>query len=66
MSEMKWKTKIDSSGVLPTDWPPGCLVGRVWRPEVAGPSVVVVRPDGVFDISESFPTRGRYLRRWPA
>jgi fumarylacetoacetate (FAA) hydrolase family protein len=56
MSEMKWKTKIDSSDVLPTDWPRGCLVGRVWRPEVAGPSVVVVRHDGVFDISESFPT----------
>ena len=46
MSEMKWKTKIDSSDVLPTDWPRGCLVGRVWRPEVAGPSAVVVRHDG--------------------
>jgi fumarylacetoacetate (FAA) hydrolase family protein len=56
VSEMNWKTKIDSSDVLPADWSRGCLVGRVWRPEVTGPSVVVVREGGVFDITESFPT----------
>jgi fumarylacetoacetate (FAA) hydrolase family protein len=32
------------------------LMGRVWRPDVAGPSVVAVRPDGVFDITAQFPT----------
>src|SRR5205085_11220573 len=34
----------------------GTLVGRVWRPELAGPSVVAIRADGVFDISRSHPT----------
>src|SRR6201989_1110601 len=41
---------------LPTDATAGTLVGRVWRPDVAGPSVVAVRHDGVFDISRAFPT----------
>lgn len=34
----------------------GTLVGRVWRPEVGGPSVVTVRPDGIHDITATFPT----------
>jgi fumarylacetoacetate (FAA) hydrolase family protein len=34
----------------------GALVGRIWRPEAQGPSVVVVRHDGVFDITRSFAT----------
>jgi fumarylacetoacetate (FAA) hydrolase family protein len=42
--------------VLPDDGVAGALVGRVWRPEVAGPSVVAIRADGVYDISKSFPT----------
>jgi fumarylacetoacetate (FAA) hydrolase family protein len=53
---MNWKTKIDHSAILPADWPSGCLVGRVWRPDVDGPSVVAVRKEGVFDISQIFPT----------
>jgi fumarylacetoacetate (FAA) hydrolase family protein len=53
---MNWKTKIDLSDVLPKDWPLGCLVGRVWRPDIQGPSVVVVRETAVLDISETFPT----------
>jgi fumarylacetoacetate (FAA) hydrolase family protein len=39
---------------LPADG--GTLVGRVWRPDVEGPSVVALRPDGVHDISRAFPT----------
>src|SRR5271167_4944098 len=53
---MNWKTKINNSDILPTDWPHGCLVGRVWRPDVQGPSVIVVREEAVLDISQTFPT----------
>ena len=53
---MNWKTKIDHQDILPMDWPHGCLVGRVWRPDVQGPSVVVVRDGVLLDISEAFPT----------
>ncbi|MBV9128965.1 MAG: fumarylacetoacetate hydrolase, partial [Verrucomicrobia bacterium] len=53
---MNWKTKIDHHDTLPTDWPHGCLVGRVWRPDVQGPSVVVARDGALLDISEAFPS----------
>src|SRR6188768_1689107 len=46
---------IDPKSTLPTDSTAGTLVGRVWRPDV-GPSVVAIRPDGVFDISRAFAT----------
>jgi fumarylacetoacetate (FAA) hydrolase family protein len=42
--------------VLPDDGASGALAGRVWRPELDGPSVVAVRRDGVFDVSGAFPT----------
>jgi len=41
---------------LPDDGYAGTLVGRVWNPEVGGPSPVVVRAEGVFDISSLFGT----------
>jgi len=41
---------------LPVDAPNAVLSGRVWRPDVEGPCVVAVRPDGVFDVTPSFPT----------
>ena len=47
---------LDPTTSLPTDSASGTLVGRVWRPELAGPSVVAIRQDGVFDISRAFPT----------
>ena len=34
----------------------GTLAGRVWRPDRDGPSIVAIRPDGVFDVSSRFPT----------
>ncbi|HEX2727758.1 MAG TPA: fumarylacetoacetate hydrolase, partial [Beijerinckiaceae bacterium] len=34
----------------------GALAGRVWRPDVDGPSVVAVRDGQVVDVSRSFPT----------
>ena len=53
---MNWKINIDHQNILPKDWPDGCLVGRVWRPDVQGPSVVVVRDGALLDISETFAT----------
>src|SRR5436190_14667547 len=47
---------LSVQSTLPTDSTAGTLVGRVWRPDVSGPSVVAVRPDGVFDVSRSFAT----------
>jgi fumarylacetoacetate (FAA) hydrolase family protein len=44
------------STTLPQDGTAGALAGRVWRPEVEGPSVVAVRGDGVWDISRLAPT----------
>lgn len=48
--------KLDVQNTLPVDGAKGALAGRVWRPDVDGPSVVAVRDSGVFDISRSFPT----------
>ena len=42
--------------VLPVDGTAGALAGRVWRPEVEGPSVVAIRAEGVIDISATFAT----------
>ena len=41
---------------LPADGTAGALAGRVWRPDVAGPSVVAIREDGVIDITAHFAT----------
>lgn len=49
-------TDMDLTATLPKDGAAGTLVGRVWRPDVAGPSVVAIRPEGACDISRSFPT----------
>lgn len=44
------------AGSLPADGHAGALAGRVWRPELGGPSVVAVRAEGLVDISRHFPT----------
>jgi fumarylacetoacetate (FAA) hydrolase family protein len=41
---------------LPEDHAGATLVGRVWRPELAGPSVVVLRGVELIDISAAMPT----------
>lgn len=47
---------------LPQDGLAGTLVGRVWRPGApAGPAVVALRADGVFDVSAHFPTMSTLL-----
>ena len=44
---------------LPDDGCAGTLVARAWTP--AGPSVVAVRADGVFDLASAFPTMSTLL-----
>jgi fumarylacetoacetate (FAA) hydrolase family protein len=41
---------------LPVDAPDAVLVGRAWRPDVGGPSVVVVRAGELVDITAASPT----------
>ena len=41
---------------LPEDTGSAILVGRVWRPEVGGPSVVAVRDGDLIDVTRHFPT----------
>ncbi len=48
--------KLTPDNTLPADGTKGALAGRVWRPDVDGPSVVAIRADGVFDLSQTFPT----------
>ncbi len=47
---------LDARTTLPTDAANATLVGRVWRPDAAGPSVVAMRDGRVFDISRAAPT----------
>ena len=44
------------NATLPKNGAKGALAGRVWLPDVAGPAVVAVRAEGLFDISRVAPT----------
>jgi fumarylacetoacetate (FAA) hydrolase family protein len=48
--------KLTPETTLPIDGAAGALAGRIWRPDVGGPSVVAIRKTGVFDITAAFPT----------
>ena len=48
--------QLSAAEALPADGYSGALAGRVWRPEVEGPSVVAIRASGVFDITAAWPT----------
>jgi fumarylacetoacetate (FAA) hydrolase family protein len=48
--------QLDAKDALPNDGTQGTLVGRVYLPRAAGPAVVAVRADGVFDVSAGFAT----------
>jgi fumarylacetoacetate (FAA) hydrolase family protein len=50
------RAKLTEAMTLPHDAAAAVLAGRVWRPELKGPSVVAVRADGIYDISSSAPT----------
>jgi fumarylacetoacetate (FAA) hydrolase family protein len=47
--------RLDPATSLPADGCAGTLLGRAWLPD-EGPAVVVVREEGVFDISRATPT----------
>ena len=47
---------LNAASILPDDGTAGTLVGRVWLPSASGPSVVAIRGDGVFDVTQDFPT----------
>ena len=46
----------DAAFIQPDDFAAAALMGRIWRPDLASPSVVAIRQDGVFDITNDFPT----------
>ena len=48
--------RLDRTATLPSDGTAGTLVGRVWRPELGGPSPVVLRGDDVIDVSAVYGT----------
>ena len=48
--------RLTEKATLPDDLYVGALAGRVWRPELGGPSVVAVRPAGLIDVTRRFPT----------
>ena len=52
----------DAAFILPDDFANAALMGRIWRPDLAGPSVVAIRENGVFDISTNFPTASQLAR----
>src|SRR5690348_13287856 len=47
---------LNAASILPDDGTTGTLVGRVWLPSASGPSVVAIRGDGVFDVTQDIPT----------
>jgi len=46
----------DAAFILPDDFNDAALMGRIWRPDLASPSVVAIRHDGVFDVTDDLPT----------
>lgn len=47
---------LAANSILPQDSDAASLVGRVWRPDLEGPSVVVLRDGHLVDITASEPT----------
>ena len=50
------KLHLDPATALPSGGTAGTLVGRAWLPQVEGPAVVIVRADGIYDVTRAFPT----------
>lgn len=47
---------LTPANTLPADAGRAALAGRVWRPDLAGPSVVRLQGDEVIDVTATFPT----------
>src|SRR5438128_10548892 len=56
----------DAAFILPDDFADAALMGRIWRPDLAGPAVVAIRQDGVFDVTDEFPTASQLAAADPA
>ncbi|MBH3428063.1 fumarylacetoacetate hydrolase family protein [Pseudomonas alkylphenolica] len=55
---------LTPANTLPDDGLAGTLIGRAWIPgTVAGPSPIVLRTDGVFDLSARFATLSELLEQ---
>src|SRR5260370_16505176 len=52
---------LDPKTTLPDDGFAGTLIGRAWLPQEDGPAVVLVREDGIYDITRSAPTMSGLL-----
>lgn len=48
--------QLTPENTLPADTGHATLLGRIWRPELQGPSVVTVRNGMVIDVSARYPT----------
>ena len=55
--------KLSVEACLPEDRQAATLVGRAWRPDVDGPSVVAIRGDAVVDITAAAPTVAELMGR---
>jgi len=54
--------RMSVPATLAADWREGIFIGRVWLPEVKGPAVVTLGPDGcLYDITPAFPTASQLL-----
>jgi fumarylacetoacetate (FAA) hydrolase family protein len=54
---------LDATTTLPEDGFAGTLIGRAFLPEADGPAVVLVRADGVWDVTRTAPTVAGLLNR---
>ena len=53
---------LSTRDALPSDGSAGTLVGRIWMPgNPAGPSVVLAKADGLYDLTAEFPTLSALL-----
>jgi fumarylacetoacetate (FAA) hydrolase family protein len=50
------RLQLRSSRTLPHDLYRGALAGRIWLPQIQGPSIVAVRQEGVVDVTATFAT----------
>jgi fumarylacetoacetate (FAA) hydrolase family protein len=48
--------KLPLNSTLPADGCKGALAGRIWHPYLGGPSVVAIKDNKVFDVSQTFAT----------
>jgi fumarylacetoacetate (FAA) hydrolase family protein len=56
LQETDMRERMTLAATLPHDAADAALAGRVWRPDVAGPSVVRIDADRVVDITRAVPT----------